>query len=372
MGFVIYAPIAILYFKEVTGSYALGMSIFSVEMISAACFEIPTGVFSDRIGRKRTVVLGSIAAVINMLLYVVATSYSILFVGAIMAGLARSFYSGNNTALLHDTMTQLKQEGTFADQYGKTSSNEQAALGIAAIIGGLIGMVSLRFAVVLSVIPQLICLILSLLMIEPTVHTKESGNIFVHLKSAIGEFFSNKKLRLLNLATVTTYALTESTFQFRSAFYATLWPVWAIGAAQAISNICATISFHFSGRVLKRLGTIKSLIYGNIYGRTMNIIGTAFPTVFSPLLMSSTSIIYGVLSVAKESLLQAEYKPAQRATMGSLNSLGGSLLFGIIAFLLGTIGDTLSPAKALLFSQFFTAATIIFYLRIAKYHKDKP
>jgi len=43
--FLLYAPIAIIYFERVTGSYALGMSIFSITMVSSALFEIPTGVF---------------------------------------------------------------------------------------------------------------------------------------------------------------------------------------------------------------------------------------------------------------------------------------------------------------------------------------
>jgi len=51
--FKFYAPIAIIYFAKVSGSYALGMSIFSATMLAAALFEVPTGIFSDYIGGKR-------------------------------------------------------------------------------------------------------------------------------------------------------------------------------------------------------------------------------------------------------------------------------------------------------------------------------
>jgi len=40
--FKLYAPIAILYFAQVSGSFALGMSIFAISTVSAAIFEIPT------------------------------------------------------------------------------------------------------------------------------------------------------------------------------------------------------------------------------------------------------------------------------------------------------------------------------------------
>lgn len=49
--FKLYSPVAILYFAQVTGSFALGMSIFSIAYVSAAFFEIPTGIYSDLIGR---------------------------------------------------------------------------------------------------------------------------------------------------------------------------------------------------------------------------------------------------------------------------------------------------------------------------------
>ena len=55
--FKLYAPLAIIYFAQVSGSFALGMAIFSIARISSALFEIPTGVFSDRIGRKKTIIL---------------------------------------------------------------------------------------------------------------------------------------------------------------------------------------------------------------------------------------------------------------------------------------------------------------------------
>lgn len=368
-GFGLYAPLAIIYYSKITGSFALGISVFSVEMLSAALLEVPTGIFSDKIGRKRTVILGAICGVTYITLYTVASNYVFLFIGAVIAGLARSFYSGNNNALLHDTLLELKQVDKFPLHLGKVGSMEQMALGISAVLGGIIATRSLRATFGITILSQLICLGLSLRLIEPAVHTKESGNIYAHLIVAIKEFFTNKKLRLLTLASSTTYALGESSFQFRSAFYQMLWPVWAIGLAQALSNLGASISFNYSGRILKKFGALKSLVVGSSYGRVANIIGTAFPTVFSPIIMSSSSLLYGLQNVAKESLLQKEYKQQQRATMGSLNSFAGSILFAIVSISLGTIADALNPAKALLIMTFVSVFTIIFYLLIARHDR---
>ncbi|MBZ0282671.1 MAG: hypothetical protein K8L97_18160 [Anaerolineae bacterium] len=97
--FRLYAPIAILYFAQVSGSYALGMSVYSVAMLSQSILEVPTGILSDMVGRKKTVVFGAVAGVLSLTFYAIGGTYLALVVGAIFEGLGRAFYSGNNDAL---------------------------------------------------------------------------------------------------------------------------------------------------------------------------------------------------------------------------------------------------------------------------------
>ena len=105
-GFSLWAPIAAIYFSKVSGSYALGLSIFSIAMVSSAVFEIPTGVFSDLIGRKYTTVLGGFFYMLGGIFYALGFNYWWLVAGAIFDGLGKAFYSGNNNALLYDSLNK--------------------------------------------------------------------------------------------------------------------------------------------------------------------------------------------------------------------------------------------------------------------------
>ncbi|PIY72314.1 hypothetical protein COY87_01605, partial [Candidatus Roizmanbacteria bacterium CG_4_10_14_0_8_um_filter_33_9] len=358
---------AIIYFARVSGSYALGMSIFSITMISSALFEIPTGIFSDKIGRKKTVILGALLAVLYSLFYALGQSFFMLSIGALFEGLSRSFYSGNNDALLHDTLSESGNENQYDEFLGKISAMFQIALAISGLLGSFLANWSFSLIMWLSVIPQVICLYLSFQLKELKTHSSESGNIYIHLKAAFKNFTQNKKLRLLSLTSIFGYAFGEASYQFQSAFYNTLWPVWAVGIAKTISNIGAALSFHFSGRILRRfkgLKIIKILIIDNIYNRIVNIISTAFPTILSPLIMSTTSVFYGVTSVTKNTLMQKEFSNEQRATMGSLNSFAGSIVFGVLAFILGFVADKVTPSKALLTLQFFQIINLWFYWKL--------
>lgn len=367
--FKLYAPIAVIYFSQVTGSFALGMSIFSIAMVSSALFEIPTGVFSDRIGRRKTVIYGALAAVLYSIFYAIGQSFWILAVGAVLEGLSRSFYSGNNDALLHDTLAQTNEEHQYEEFLGRVSAMFQAALAVSAILGGILATWSFPLIMWLSVVPQLLCFFLAFKLIEPKLHSSQSGNIYQHLKDAYRNFLTNKKLRLLSVASVSGYAFGESAYQFQAAFYNTIWPVWAIGIAKTLSNLGAAASFHFSGRLIKRYNALKILIVDNIYSRIINTFATAFPTVLSPLLMSSTSVFFGVTSVAKNSLLQKEFTNEQRATMGSLNSFAGSIVFGIIAITLGALADRISPSHAFVVLQIFQLGNLYLYWKVFKHDR---
>src|SRR3989344_9241263 len=156
--FVFFAPVAIIYFAKITGSYALGMSIFSIAYVSSAIFEIPTGILSDLVGRKKTIIFGSISSVVCMIFYAIAGSYWLLCIGAVLQGLSRAFYSGNNDALLHDTLKESGKEQEYHAYLGRTSSMFQVALAIASVVGSIMAAKSFALVMWASVVPQVCAL----------------------------------------------------------------------------------------------------------------------------------------------------------------------------------------------------------------------
>lgn len=359
-----YAPIAILYFSEVSGSYALGMSVFSATMLAQSLFEVPTGVLSDRVGRKQTVVYGAVAGVFALTFYAIGGTYLALITGAIFEGLGRAFYSGNNEALLHDTLAESGQREAYQEFLGKTSSMFQLALGISSIIGSLIAAISFQVVLWLSVVPMVLALLVSLRLVEPKVHTGHVGNIYAHLTTAFRNIVRNPRLRLLSAASVLSYAIGEASWLFRSAFIETLWPVWAIGVAQTIGNLTAALGFYFAGRIIRRFGEFRLLIGGMSLSELVNLIGLLVPTVLSPALMASNSIFYGVNSVAINGLIQREFTDEQRATMGSLNSFAGSLVFAVFSFLLGALADRIGVIPALVTAALLSLIPMMLYWKV--------
>lgn len=366
VNFVLWAPLAIIYFSKVTGSYALGLSIFSVVQITAALFELPTGILSDFVGRRKTMIFGAISYVFAFVLYAIGQFYWVLVLGAILEGLARSFYSGNNEALLYDSLKEENKTEELASVMGKIGSMSQWGLAVSGLLGGFVASWSLSFVMWLAVVPQIICLVLAWMIQDGGKVKNDNGNIYAHLKESVNNFLKNERLRLLSLSDILGFGMGESMYLFRAAFVASIWPVWAIGIAQVLSNIGAAISFRFAGEWIKKYKAIVWLLVGGIYSRVIYLFALIIPTTLSPALMASTSLFFGVGIVAKSSLLQVEFSDKQRATMGSLNSFAGSIFFALFAFCLGLLADLSTPRTAMIVVTFLQFITVWIQWRLFK------
>lgn len=362
--FVFFAPVAILYFAHVTGSYALGMSIFSLAYVSSAIFEVPTGIISDLVGRKKTTILGAASSVLCVALYAIGGSYWWLALGALLQGLSRAFYSGNNDALLHDTLREIGKENEYHTYLGKTSSMFQVALAAASLMGGFMAARSYALVMWASVIPQICALLISTQIVEPKILNKKSTNIYSHLFESLKYFKENRKLRLLSIASAIKFGLGESGYFLRSAFIAGLWPLWAIGIASSLANTAAAASYYFSGRVIDRFKPFHVLNFEIISNRVMNLLALVFPNIISPALLGASGLTFGVGWVALGSLLQKEFSLKQRATMGSLNTLFGNITFGVCSVLVGILADRFDARTALIVTNVALFAPLFFYRKI--------
>ncbi|PIZ61526.1 hypothetical protein COY20_00085 [Candidatus Shapirobacteria bacterium CG_4_10_14_0_2_um_filter_40_12] len=93
VGFNLWAPIMAIYFAKVTGSYVLGLSGLFLTLMGVA--------------------------------YAIGLNYSWLVAGAILEGLARALNSGNNDALLYDSLNKSDRKDELEKFMGYIGAAEQ-------------------------------------------------------------------------------------------------------------------------------------------------------------------------------------------------------------------------------------------------------
>lgn len=369
--FNLYYGIAIIYFVQVTHSFVLGISILSIIQVADALFEIPTGMYSDRIGRKICIIIGSIAQVFAIVFYALGHLYAILAIGAVLEGLAAALYSGNNDALLYETLTATGDEQNYHEYYGNVTSMLSFAAAVSVVLGAIIAYWSFPLALWLSLIPQLLCVFIAFQFIEPAVRRKQTENIFTHIGEALRSLVTNRKLQLLSIAGIMDVGIGNVSLRFRPAFYQTLWPVWAIGFARVIQYSGQALSFRASGKILNRFRAIKVMIFNRSVSSAVSLLALLFPTGLSPVLLSASGFLYGPYAVASNTLLQREFTDQQRATIASINSFLGSILFAIFGAIFGIFADRVGPAMSLLIAQIFLLPTIFIYWLVFRAEKQR-
>jgi MFS family permease len=365
--FRVYAPVMVIYFQHVTGSYALAVLLFSIAKIAATLFEVPTGTLSDMAGRKLTLLLGQAASVASIALYALGNDFAVLGGGAVLEGLAFSFFSGNNEAMLYDTLRGEGAEAQYAHWQGRVSSMFQLALAVSAVVAAVaLVWLPLRAMFVLSLLPQIGGLGFAALLVEPARTGAIPTNIFAHLREAVAGFVRDVRLRDLSVAAILGFGLGEAKHMFYPAFVALLWPAWALGVAGFLGNAFAAIGFRAAGRIIARFGEFRVLVWCNTISSALGFTAVGIPTVASPAIGALSSLTFGPGVMAQGSLMQKAFSDAQRATMASLISLGGNIAFAIAVFALGALADRIGARFALLAAEILSIPVVLLYWRLAR------
>ena len=111
---------------------------------------------------------------------------------------------------------------------------------------------------------------------------------------------------------------------------------------------------------------MKILVGEILINRVINFAALLFPTIISPILISGTSFFWSSAEIAKSTILQKEFTQEQRATMGSITSFAGNILFAISAFIMGIAADVVGPRNVLILIQVLFLSTLYFYHLLQK------
>ena len=330
-------PFLVIYFGQICGSYTAAMSVMAVETLSAALFDIPTGIFSDRMGRRFTMAFGSVACALAC--YAFAHGIGLLYVGGILWGLGQCLFSGNNNALLYESLQAAGLAGRYHHYRGSTGSMYQLALCLSAFFAMWLSRYGLQTIFMVAIVPQVLNIAVSLMFEEPKQHQAQRPKGLAILQRACIKTWKNPHLFLLVMAKGINYGAGESKFKFQSAFVNTLWPVWAVGLYRGINHAISFFGFRIAGRLIDRFGEPAIFITRDAYWFATQIIAVVINDILSPLLMVTGALLFGPGEVASDHLMQQEFTDDERATMGSISSFATSILFALCAVLIGSLSD---------------------------------
>ncbi len=368
--FRIFYPVAIIIYERHLGSYFLAAQVFSLSWIIQTVLEFPTGMLSDRIGRKNTLLIGASINVIGLsfLWMALVSSWHPLFLFPLFVaanGLAAALFSGNNTALIYDILHAKHLRSITVNVIARLQYIRQYSLFSVGVLAAIMLFMDLpmHYLVAGSIIASVFALLMAL-NIPQLRQERMSGNISFsdYLTGLRKVFRSHKELRMLLYANALNNGLSQSSHSFLPGYIGMLWPYWMTSLYKLLQNFLGIIAFKTAASIVKKTGLLKSVLFFNSLSTAITMFAYWLSSVFSPILLMLTQYPWAIAHTAEQEIQQSLFDESFRSAQGSIVALGSALVSALGISIAGYIADYFSPVIALIFLQGLTIPALFVYL----------
>lgn len=371
--FLITMPIIVIYWQ----AHGLRMQdIFVLQVVfsvAVVLFEIPSGYFADKYGRKTSMLLGSILGASGFFLYWAMPSYLGFVLAEITLALSAGFLSGSRDALLFETLKQHNKESYYAKWQGKIFAVGNVSEAIAAICAGIIASISsIETVLLIQWIVMLVAIPLTLMLREI-----QNDAIVVKtptlLKILHGNFKENKRLRLLNFYAGGVSAATLTMVWFAQPYWKVLEiNILYFGYLWAGLNLLVAFGAIVAHKLESRL-SFRTLFAGMAIVPFLlyMFVGYTDVAILAVVGIASFWFLRGVSQPIIQDYVQRECRDGERATVLSINALVSRLIFSLFSPFIGWITDVWSfqvafLASGLIFGIISTVSFLLLYKEMKK------
>ena len=371
-GMWLFSALAVVYFQDVCQSYTLAIFAYSLITIASSVAEVPLGILSDRYSRKFNIVISSILLFLSMFFWALAGYYHslwMLFLGSILRGLGVAFQSGTTTALIYETMSDLRSKKLFDKVYSQINSFHQTGLLVSAITGMIVTYyLPLIHLVWLSVIPAFIKIFIAAHLKNPKSNFDDKLSPWQQLVKSAKLLKSRKKLRNYLTMTILDSSILLNMYRIEALYFAMLIPLYLINVVRIITHAAGCFSFWLMP-LLRKINFLQLLFYSRIGMAFIRIFGLMLNNALTPFITAFTNLGYGIGVTAQTTLQQKEYNKGLRATMESLSGLLQGIFISIAGYLLGLVADYYSPQNALWIAVILQIVIAVLYKNLFKVYK---
>ena len=168
---MLYMPIIKAFYEaNDLGDYELFL-LHGIYSFIIAILEIPSGYIADVWGRKNALVAGMIFGTAGFASYATGEGFVGFLIAEIFLGIGHAMISGADSALLYDSLLDVKKEKQYLKYEGRLTAYGNFSEAGAAILGGIIAnYLSMRSTYVGQTAISFIGLIVALTLMNPSSH----------------------------------------------------------------------------------------------------------------------------------------------------------------------------------------------------------
>ena len=347
-------PIVVLFWRDNGLSLTNIMTLQAMFALFVVILEIPSGYFADKYGRKKSLVIAGASSFMGIVAYSLAHNFLGFLIGEFFFALFVSFTSGAITALTFDTLQTLDREKEYQKIWGRALFYGMSTLAISGIIGGFIAKIDLRYTLFASV-PFFVLLIpLTLSMKEP-----ERKKIILkkgHLQKLLNVIKNNlvtknkktRKLKWIIIYSAVIYAFNQSVlWLYQPYFKLSGVDIIYFGIVFASFQMVSAFASMYAHKLEKRLGEKYSFIMLIFLVAVSFLLMSNFIFLFSFSFGFIQQFVRGYKNIIVTDYINKLVNSEVRATVLSVESFFGKLLYASIIPIIGWVADVYSLTQAL-------------------------
>lgn len=342
------------------------IQLSAVYYLSAFVLEVPSGYFSDQIGRRTTLMLAATSLIASYCCFIIGAGFWWFAAGQFLLAAGIAMQSGTDTAFHYDSLKALSRESEYAQREANAEQWGLMMLAVATLSGGVLGLIDLRLAYVFSLCSAITMAAMVWLFVEP-VHADETTALPQSFTAVVLSCFARLRDPLLGwifLTAIVLYALAHIVYEFYQPYITLLQlPVFeASSYAPLISGVIISISM-FGGAIGARasISLQSKLGFVGLLAVAMFIqtgIVAAMAIAVSPVvlvLVCARNFPMSLVHAPVRAAIAPRITRAQRATYLSLQGLSERLFFALLLLGLASGLDQGAPVDEMTLLDILTS-----------------
>lgn len=286
-------PFLILFFREVGFSFLQIGVLIAVRNIATNILEIPTGIYADAFGRRKSMVMSFISYIVSFLIFFALPYYSLYMGAMILFGLGEAFRSGTHKAMILEYLRINNMESKKVQYYGSTRAASEIGSSVSALIGAALVFYTGRYAYIFlaAVIP----------------YTVNLMNVATYPRELDGEIITRKNMKEQLQNTLQDFIKIFKSFIalkaiLNSSVFKAYFKITKDYLQPIVKVFALSLPLFVALDETKRVSVVVGVVYAGIYmctsyaSKSSATVSTHFPTLLTA--VNVTYVTGGILLLA--------------------------------------------------------------------------
>jgi MFS family permease len=344
--FIVVMPAIVPVYRQAGLSATEIMLVQTVFSTAGLVFEVPSGYLADVWGRRRALVLGMTAQAAAFAAYGFARGFWTFAAAEVALAFAYSLLSGTASALLFDSLHAAGDTERYHRMESRAEALTRLGTAVAAIVGGLLAVASLRLPFAVNVVTALVGLWIVRALVEPPREKLAGHQPLRELLRVSAETLRDRRLQGSMLLAAALFATgITGIWGYFMRLTGQGVSVATYGVYFAIFQAASAVGAATSERVASLLGRRGSVAALGLVPLTL--VACAADGSWRPILLTPlASAAWGFSTPFLLSVLNRNIASDRRATVLSVSAMLGRVLLVVVGPGFGWLSDHASDRAA--------------------------